>query len=90
MAFVLPQGTIVPPLGFVIVRGSNAPTPPSGVIDIVVNNTGGRLCIDGGITNSRLWFQNAGGWFAFYNSNGVMQDAVKWGAPTSTDLIGHP
>ena len=90
MAFVLPQGTIVPPLGFVIVRGSNAPTPPSGVIDIVVNNTGGRLCIDGGITNSRLWFQNAGGWFAFYNSNGVMQDAVKWGAPTSTDLSGHP
>lgn len=90
MAFVLPQGTIVPPLGFVIVRGSNAPAPPSGVIDVIVNNTGGRLCIDGGITTSRLWFQNTGGWFAFYNASGVMQDAIKWGIPTPSDLNGNP
>jgi gliding motility-associated-like protein len=90
MAFVLPQGTIVPPLGFVIVRGSNAPAPPNGVIDVIVNNNGGRLCIDGGITTSRIWFQNAGGWFAFYNKNGVMQDAVKWGTPNASDLNGHP
>lgn len=90
MAFVLPQGTIVPPLGFVIVRGSNAPAPPSGVIDVIVNNTGGRLCIDGGITTSRLWFQNTGGWFAFYNASGVMQDAIKWGVPTPSDLNGNP
>lgn len=90
MAFVLPAGTIVPPLGFVIVRGRNAPVPPTGVIDIIVDNIGGRLCIDGGVTTSRLWFQNAGGWFAFYNSNGVPQDIVRWGNPPSTDLNGNP
>ena len=90
MAFVLPAGTIVPPLGFVIVRGRNAPVPPTGVIDVIVDNIGGRLCIDGGVTTSRLWFQNAGGWFAFYNSNGVPQDMVRWGNPPSIDLNGNP
>lgn len=82
MAFSLPQGTIVPPLGFVIVRGSNAPTPPPGVIDIVVNNNNNGVCIGGGLPpQSRIWFQNSQGWFAFYDNNGVMQDAISWGVP---------
>lgn len=91
MAFVLPQGTVVPPLGFVIVRGANAapPTAP-GVIDIVVNNNNNNLCIDGGLTGSRMWFANAGGWFAFYNASGVPQNAIKWGNPTGSDLNQSP
>jgi gliding motility-associated-like protein len=83
MAFSLPQGTVVPPLGFVIVRGSNAPVPPPGVIDIVVNNANNGVCIGGGLPpQSRIWFQNSQGWFAFYDNNGVMQDAISWGVPS--------
>ncbi len=90
MSFVLPSGTIVPPLGFLVVRGRNAPAPPSGVIDVIVDNVGGRLCIDGGVTTSRIWFQNAGGWFGFYNASGVPQDFVKWATPVAGDLNGNP
>jgi gliding motility-associated-like protein len=90
MAFVLPQGTVVPPLGFVIVRGQNATPPPAGVIDIVVNNVNNTICIDGGITTSRVWFQNTGGWFAFYDAQGVPQDVISWGSPVAGDLNGNP
>ncbi len=91
MAFVLPAGTVVPPLGFVVVRGINAPTPPTGVIDVVVSNSNSNLCIDGGISGGRIWFQNAGGWFAFYDQNGVVQDAINWGTPSiASDFDGHP
>jgi gliding motility-associated-like protein len=90
MAFVIPNGTVVPPLGFVVVRGQNAPAPPAGVVDVIVNNSANNLCIDGGIGNSRIWFQNAGGWFAFYDANGVPQDVISWGAPTPADLNGLP
>lgn len=90
MAFVIPSGTVVPPLGFVVVRGQNAPAPPAGVIDVIVNNAGNNLCIDGGIGVSRLWFQNAGGWFGFYDANGIPQDMISWGVPTPSDLNGNP
>lgn len=90
MGFMLPQGTIVPPSGFVVVRGRNTLPPSSSAIDIVVDNLGGNLCIDGGINNSRIWFQNAGGWFGFYDASGVPQDIVKWGSPTASDLNGVP
>ena len=90
MAFVLPPGTIVPPLGFVLVRGQNATPAPAGTIDVVVNNTNNQACIQGGINNSRIWFQNSGAWFAFYNSQGVPQDAIKWSAPNNGDLNQSP
>lgn len=78
--FTLPQGTVVPPQGFCLVRGVNAPAVPSNllvqnggnVVEVVVD-TG--YCFGGGI---RLWFPNAGGWFAFYDANGVVQDAIYW------------
>ena len=78
--FTLPQGTVVPPQGFCLVRGMNAPAVPSNllvqnggnVVEVVVD-TG--YCFGGGI---RLWFPNAGGWFAFYDANGVVQDAIYW------------
>lgn len=90
MAFVLPPGTIVPPLGFVLVRGQNATPAPAGTIDVVVNNSSNQACIQGGINNSRIWFQNSGSWFAFYNSQGVPQDAIKWSAPNNGDLNQSP
>lgn len=80
--YVIPPGTIVPPAGFVLIRGFNAPAvPPSelienggNTIELVVNAP--NVCVGGG---SRLWFPNAGGWFAFYDSTGEPQDAVTWG-----------
>jgi gliding motility-associated-like protein len=90
MGFILPPGTVVPPLGFVIVRGRNAPTPPATAIDIIVDDLSGNLCIDGGINDSRIWFQNTGGWFGFYDATGVPQDIVQWGTPTASDLNGTP
>jgi len=90
MGFVIPANTIVPPLGFVVVRGINAPVPPIGTIDIVIDNSNNQVCVDGGVSTNRIWFQNAGGWFAFYNQNGVPQDVIKWGAPTPGDLNGNP
>jgi hypothetical protein len=83
--FALPVGTIVPPLGFCIVRGVNAPAvPPSllvsnggNTVEVVVEDYPSRVCLSGG---NRLWFPNAGGWFAFYDENGVAQDAINWGS----------
>lgn len=90
MGFVLPQGTVVPPLGFVVVRGANAPAPPAGTIDVIVNNVNNNICVTGGLTNSRMWFANSGGWFAFYNAAGVPQNAIKWSSPTAGDLNQSP
>ena len=87
--FVIPQGTIVPPSGFVIIRGSNAPAVASNLlianggntIEIVLSTATG-ICIPT-YTNNRLWFPNAGGWFAFYDDQGIPQDAVSWAAVTT-------
>ncbi|MBQ6071354.1 MAG: gliding motility-associated C-terminal domain-containing protein [Bacteroidales bacterium] len=78
--FSIPPGTVVPPQGFAIIRGVNAPAVPANllvanggnVVEVEVNS---RYCFGGG---NRLWFPNAGGWFAFYDQNGVPQDAVSW------------
>jgi gliding motility-associated-like protein len=90
MAFILPKGLILPPLGFAVIRGSEAPKPPLGVIDVVVTNNGNNLCIDGGISSSRMWFANNGGWLALYNASGIPQDAIKWSFPALTDLNKSP
>jgi gliding motility-associated-like protein len=79
--YIIPAGTIVPPAGFLILRGVNmTPVPPEfliqnggNTIEIVVLD---GVCITGG---TRLWFPNAGGWFAFYDDQGIPQDAVSWG-----------
>lgn len=92
--FTLPVNTIVPPMGFVIVRGLNAPAVPVNqlvqnggkTIEIIVNDPN-RVCMS---TGSRLWFPNAGGWFAFYDNNGIPQDAIQWASTTNSDLSGNP
>lgn len=88
--FVIPSGTVVPPSGFCMIRGANVPPVPSSllvanggnVVEIVVpyNITDPGVCTNG----TRVWFPNAGGWFAFYDSNGVPQDAVSWVSAAGT------
>ena len=88
--YVIPSGTIIPPAGFCLIRGGNAAPLASNllvqnggnVVEIVVpyNITDPGVCAGG----TRLWFPNAGGWFAFYDNNGVAQDAVSWASSAGT------
>ncbi len=92
--YVIPSGTIIPPAGFCLIRGGNAAPVPSNllvqnggnVVELVVpyNVFDPGVCTGG----TRLWFPNAGGWFAFYDSNGVPQDAVSWA--TAANTAGSP
>ena len=87
--YVIPAGTVVPPAGFCVIRGANAPEIPANsplllqnggnVIQITVEQS--RLCIGSGC---RLWFPDAGSWFAFYDANGVAQDAISWASAANT------
>lgn len=91
--FTLPPNTIIPARGFCIVRGINAPAVPSNLlvqnggrtVEIVVGPP--RVCIGGG---ARLWFPNAGGWFAFYDRNGVPQDAISWASNSNSCMTCAP
>lgn len=99
--FIIPPGTIVPPGGFCLIRGANVTPVPTNllyanggnVIEVIVplNITDAGVCSSG----TRVWFPNAGGWFAFYDNLGVAQDAVSWinsagsaGAPCIPTLTG--
>lgn len=92
--FEIPQGTVVPPAGFVIVRGLNAPSVPG---ELLVQNGGKTIeyvvgvnqqyCLGGGV---RLWFPNAGGWFAFYDETGVPQDAIYWNDSLNFEHFTNP
>lgn len=82
--FRLPDNVIVPPGGFVVIRGINAPTVP---LELLIENGGNTIEIelppfpwDDGVCSwgNRVWFPNVGGWFAFYDADGVPQDAVSW------------
>ncbi len=87
--YVIPPGTIIPPAGFAMIRGVNAASVPNhllvenggNVVELVV--TGEGVCVGDG---SRLWFPNAGGWFGFYDSDGVPQDAVSWASMANINL----
>lgn len=90
--FVIPPGSVVPPQGFALVRGIYTDALPDSllvqnggnVVDIVVTS---RYCVGGG---TRLWFPNAGGWFAFYDANGVPQDAISWCSQTNSCMSCTP
>lgn len=93
--YVIPAGTIVPPAGFAMIRGVNVAAVPS---NLLVQNGGNvvELIVPGNISDmgvcaggSRVWFPNAGGWFAFYDNNGVPQDAVSW-VNSNTATSGAP
>jgi len=94
----LPDNLIVPPGGFVLVRGDNVdPVPPNllvanggNVLEVIVppNVTDEGVCVIGG--GQRVWFPNFGGWFAFFDTDGVAQDAVSWGPGNFVDYAGSP
>jgi len=97
--YVIPAGTVIPPLGLAMIRGANVPPVPANlllqnggnVVELVVpfNITDIGVCVGSG--TQRLWFPNAGGWFAFYDSQGVPQDAVSWANQGSNaDRNGNP
>ena len=84
-AFVLPEGTIVPPNGFAVLRGERAVLVDAarlvenGGNTVVVNLVDyfDRFCKEG----DRFWLPDRGGWFGFYNKEGLPQDAIYWGDP---------
>ena len=93
---LLPEGTIVPPRGFAIIRGTKTPPVPShllvtnggNTVEIVVDDDS-KVHIEG----YRFWLPNAGGWIAIYDKNGIPQDAVAWGTinqPTSQTTTYNP
>jgi gliding motility-associated-like protein len=85
--YYIPQGTIVPPNGFALVRGRYAiPLDDSFYLE-----NGGRCfpleinresdyCYDEGY---RFWLPDEGGWLALYDEKGDPVDAVSWGNLTS-------
>ncbi len=85
----IPANTIVPPMGFVVIRGMNTPSVlptllvqnGGTTIELIVDNLFNNICISPG--GNRLWFPNAGGWFAFYDNNGIPQDAISWNSKTN-------
>lgn len=91
--FVIPPGTVVPPQGFAMIRGARAEAVPAellvqnggNVVEVVIDS---RYCF--GTGGGRLWFPNAGGWFAFYDANGVPQDAISWCNQTNSCMSCPP
>ncbi|MFN5334320.1 MAG: lamin tail domain-containing protein, partial [Bacteroidota bacterium] len=76
-AISFPQGTIIPPLGFLVVGGSNAPN-----VNIVINNFRSTPNFVG--TNN--WrFNNVSGSCALYDKNLQIVDGVYWG-PSQNDI----
>ena len=84
--FVVPPGTVIPPNGFLVIRGINAEHVPA---DKLVKNGGktleivlateDNLCIEEGVRYSRRFFMNYnGGWIALYDNKGVPRDACRW------------
>ncbi|MDR0874011.1 MAG: T9SS type B sorting domain-containing protein [Prevotellaceae bacterium] len=90
-AFVLPEGTVIPPNGFCVLRGERAAVVDSarliqnGGNTVVINLVEhfDRFCLNN--AGNRFWLPNVGGWFGFYDRKGIAQDAVYWGDPL-TDI----
>jgi len=82
-ALTFPSGTIIPPLGYLIVGGNASDVP---TLDFDLNyyryNFFQIEYIDGDYY--RWFFRNNYGWCAIYNPNGDVVDAIYW-----TDSIGN-
>ncbi|NCC99430.1 MAG: T9SS type B sorting domain-containing protein, partial [Bacteroidia bacterium] len=86
-AVVIPQGTIVPALGFAIVRGSRADPVPTerlvanggNVVEIEFNGTTATYCMSSPDGDARFWLPDGAGWLAIYDNSLQPQDAIAWG-----------
>ena len=78
-AFTFPSGTVIPPLGFIIVGGNHAQVP---ILEFNLTNyrqtTFGLQYLDGDPT--RWFLRDEFGWAALYDPNGTPVDAVYWDA----------
>lgn len=91
--YIIPNGTIIPPGGFAVIRGINAQHVASNLlvqnggktIEITVSSS--RVCVGGG---ARFWLPNAGGWLALYDRNGVPMDAISWNNVSNTCTSCEP
>jgi gliding motility-associated-like protein len=74
-AISFPIGTIVPPLGHLVVGGPNS-SADFASIDIVANDFSGtdNLCM----LASRWFLENQDGWVGLYAPDGTPTDAVYW------------
>ena len=77
-AFVFPSGTVIPPLGFIVLGGAAA-SPK----DFDVQNSS-NYC-----GNSRWFLSNTAGWIALYTNTGTVVDAVYW-SNTGAGLSSSP
>lgn len=98
--YAIPPGTIVPPGGFLVIRGSNAAAVSApllvanggNTLEIVIDPN--DLCVSG-MNASRFWLRNDRGDLALYDDSGVPLDAIYWGnagnAPQwNLDMNVHP
>lgn len=80
-SFQIPFGTVLPPHGFLVLRGVNAqPIPLSRLVEyggksLSITLREEDVCLDGG---TRFWLRNDGGWLGVYNPEGDMIDGVRW------------
>lgn len=78
-AFTFPAGTVIPPLGFIIIGGNHSQVP---VLDFNLTyyrqNFYGIQYLDGDYT--RWFLRDEYGWVAIYDAAGVVVDAVYWDA----------
>jgi len=86
-ALTFPAGTVIPPLGFIVVGGNNSTVP---VLDFSItdyrNNFYGIQYLDGEYT--RWFLRDEFGWIAIYDPSGSPVDAVYWDAyGDSTNLL---
>ncbi|MFO0478575.1 MAG: lamin tail domain-containing protein [Bacteroidota bacterium] len=78
-AFVFPNGTIIPPLGFLVIGGNTA-TPKDFNVQ-----TSSQYC-----GNTRWFLSNTAGWIGLYDNTGAVIDAVYWSNTGSTALSSSP
>jgi len=78
-AFTFPQGTKIPPLGFLIVGGNNAPVPVLDFNTTQYRQTSFNVQYLTGFP-LRWFLRDQWGWIALYNPQGAPVDAVYWNA----------
>ena len=78
-AFTFPAGTVIPPLGFIIIGGNHSQVPLLDFNITAYRQTSfGVQYLDGDPT--RWFLRDEYGWVALYNPNGAPVDAVFWDA----------
>jgi len=85
-AFTFPSGTVIPPLGFIIVGGNNSQVP---LLDFNLTyyrlNTFGVQYLDGDET--RWFLRDEYGWIALYDPAGNAVDAVYWNGYGNSSIL---